>query len=122
MNEVIIYDYEGIPEFLILKNGRIVDLNGTSIGFIRSIHVYDYIGNHRGFLEGGILRDHEGFTVGFADNVTSLEHPILPIKQLSPLKPLVELEPLRPFTELPPLKPIYQYEWSDLTLYELFEL
>ena len=122
MNEIIIYNFEGMPEFIILKSGRIVDFSGISIGFIRTIHVYDYNGNHRGFFEGGILRDHEGFTVGFADNVTSPKHPILPIKQLLPLKPLAELEPLRPFTELPPLKPFYQYEWSDLTPFELFEL
>jgi len=122
MNELIIYDSDGISTFLILQNGRIVDFNGINIGFKKSIHVYDYNGNHRGFLKGGILRDHKGFTVGFTDNITTPEHPILPIKQLSPSKPLPERGPLYPFTEFPPLKPLYQYEWSDLTPIELFAL
>jgi len=122
MNELIIYDSEGMPTLIILKNGRIIDFNGISIGFIKDIHVFDYNGNHRGFFEGGILRDHEGFTVGFTDYITSQAHPMLPLKQLPPLKTLAELEPLRPFTELPPFKLSYQYEWSDLSPFELFDL
>ena len=51
MNETIIYDLHGVPTFRILRNGRIVDFNGKSIGFIKAIHVFDYNGNHRSFFE-----------------------------------------------------------------------
>lgn len=122
MNEIIIYDSNGVPTFRILQNGRIVDFSGRSIGFIKTIHVYDYNGTHRGFFKGGILRDHSGSTVGFANNVTSSAHPLLPIKQLAPLGYLPEIEPLRPVTELPPLRPINRMDWSSLNLLDLFEL
>lgn len=122
MNEIIIYDSNGVPTFRILQNGRIVDFSGRSISFIKTIHVYDYNGTHRGFFEGGILRDHLALTVGFTNYVTSSVHPSLPIKKLAPLSSLPEIEPLRPFTELPFLRPINRIDWSSLTLLELFEL
>jgi hypothetical protein len=122
MNETVIYDSNGVSTLRILTKGRIVDFNGRSIGFLKNTRVYDYNGTHRGFFEGGILRDHSGATVGFTDNVTSLNHPILPLKQIKPLKGLTEIEPLRPFTEMPPLKPLRRLDWSGLTPLELFGL
>jgi len=122
MGEIVIYDSAGIPTFRILRNGRIVDFNGLSIGFIFDTHVYDYNGNHRGFFEEGILRDHDGFVVGYSDSVTSPVHPPFPLRQLLPPRLSEELEPLRPFLEIAPLKPLGKYEWSSITPYELFVL
>lgn len=122
MGEIVIYDLAGFPTFSILRNGRIVDFDGLSIGFIFETHVYDYNGNHRGFFEEGILRDHDGCVVGYSDNVTSLIHPPLHLRQLLPPRLSEELEPLRPFMEIPPLKPLYKYEWSSVSPYELFDL
>ena len=122
MKKLIIYDSEGMPTLIILRNGRIIDFNGLSIGFIKGIHVFDYNGNHRGFFEGGILRDHEGFTVGFTDDVYNQACPMLPLKKMPPLIPLAEPEPLRPFTEIPPFKPSYKSKWAEISPFELFEL
>jgi hypothetical protein len=123
MIETAIFDSRGQPVLRILANGRIVDFNGISIGFIRDINVYDYNGDHRGFFEGGILRDHSGCTVGFGDKVTSAVYPVLlPPKRPSPLLTDPELEPLRPLPQLPPIQPLSKPIWSNLEPLELFML
>jgi hypothetical protein len=115
-----IYDANGSAKLIILSNGRLVDFSGNSIGFIKSKHVYDYNGTHRGFFEGGILRDHFGCCVGFTGNATDSPHPFFPLKYLSPLPCLPSLEPLRPLTELPPLPSIKNMSWSSYNPLSLF--
>ncbi len=122
MKEAVVFDSRGAAVLRILRNGRIVDFGGRSIGFVKATDVYDYNGTHRGFLDGGLLRDHDGATVGFTDNVTSSAHPLLPLRQLVPLASLDELEPLRPLPELPPLRPFDRFDWSHASPLELFEL
>lgn len=116
-----IYDRRGIPCLQVFDNGRLVLFNGQSAGFLYREHVYDYNGSHRGWYEGGILRDRVGACAGFGETPTGA-HPLLPLKKLKPLAGLTHLEPLRPLRALPPLKPLYRLSWSNLNPIELLGL
>lgn len=121
MKEVdIIYDKNGKPLLRLLENGRIVNFNGESLGFIDHEDVYDYNGTHRGWYIDGIFRDHNGDSIGFGEEVTDPRHPPLPFKQMKPFSGFVEFEPFRPFQEFPPFKPFFTMSWSNYDPISIF--
>ncbi len=86
-DEMTIYLWNGHPvAYLVPSN------NGFSI--------YGFNGNHLGWLDDGIVRDHKGLGVGFVkgavSNVQTKIEPLKNPKKLTPLKSLRKLEPLRP--------------------------
>lgn len=126
INEIdIIYDRFGEPQIRILKQpgeNRIVRWNGSPLGFMHNDGVFNYAGTRVGTYENGILRDTDGFTVGFGSNPTDEPYPLLPDKQ--------ELPP-RGYTNHWPAIPLYrdkghstvidkQSEWSDKTVIGIF--
>jgi hypothetical protein len=115
-----IYDRYGKPQLRLLGNGRLVDFNGKSIGFLQDNNLYNYDGKHVGWYEGGIMRDHQGYYVGFGERVTDYIHLLLPLKQLKPLATIPEIEPSRPILEIPPLHPLNFLRWSEINPIDLF--
>lgn len=123
MKEIdVIYSKEGIPLLRVFGNGRLVNFNGKSIGFLDNDNVYDYNGNHRGWFIEGILRDHEGNCVGFGEYVGKTLHPFLPFKQFRPFSSFVEFEPFRPFKNFTPLKPFFNIDWSEYDPISMFKI
>jgi len=123
MQEIdIIYNSFGSPVLRLLSNGRLVDYNGKSIGFIEEDCVYDYNGVHVGWYIDGIFRDHNGCCVGFGNDVQLTPHPLLPIKQICPISGFIEFEPFRPFRGFPPLKPVFFMGWSSYNPISIFKI
>ncbi len=121
MDEIdIIYNRYGEPRLRLFVSGRLIDFVGRNIGFLDQDNLYNYNGQHVGWCEGGIIRDHDGLCVGFGEIVTDVAHPLLPLKQLRPLPGLPQPEPLRPLKSLPPLKPLKSFNWSELDPVSLF--
>lgn len=120
MDKDTIYNRFGEPRLRLFENGRLVDFSGRNIGFTDKDNAYNYNGQHVGWYENGILRDHDGFCVGFGEIATDTIHPLLPLKQLKYLPSLPELEPLRPLKSLAPLKPLKNFSWSELDPVSLF--
>jgi hypothetical protein len=117
----VIYNRYGEPVLRLLDNGRFVDYDGNSIGFIDDDNnLYNYNGEHVGRFEGGIMRDHNGACVGFGEESTDTPKPFLPFKQFKPFPAFVEFEPFRPFKEFAPFKPFKQFGWSDIEPRDLF--
>ena len=116
----VIYNRYGEPVLRLLDNGRIVDFNGKNFGFIDGINLYNYGGQHVGWYENGIMRDHNSFVVGFGEYPTDIPRPFLPFKQFIPFKGFVEFEPFRPFKQFAPFRPFKRFEWSDIDPRNLF--
>ncbi len=119
--KTIIYDKEGSPCLIIKKNGRLVDFYGKSVGFLHGDSAFDYNGNHRGWFETGILRDHFGNCVGFMEGATGIR-PILPIRRIAPIPAISEIEPIRPVRAIKPIKAIKTLSWSPFDPISLFRI
>lgn len=111
-----IYDKFGKPRARV-RESRIVDLKGKSLGFISQDSIYDYNGHHKAWFIGGVVRDHKGAIVGFTKNAQIPG--ILPLKALSPISPINEIEPIRPIKSIKPIRPIFGNAWSNKDLIKL---
>lgn len=119
---VYIYKQTGEASLRFFGKGLLVNMNGEHIGFIDTDSVYDYNGMHRGWFEGGVLRDHYGQVVGFVPGATDAPHPLFPLPRLAPLPALPRLAPLKPLKSLKPLKPLKSFGWSEFDPILLFAL
>lgn len=96
------------------KDATIYLFDGTPTSYLYGsddvLHVYAFDGDHLGWLEHGILWNHDGDAVGFLEDALDIP------TRLEPLKRLQKLAPLRSLRDLAPLKPLYTYSWSDTSL------
>ncbi len=124
MNEIdVIYNRYGTPVLRLMDNGRILNFNGKNVGFQDDFgNLFSYKGKHVGWLENGIMRDHNGACVGFGQNPTDVPRPFLPFKQFKPFPGFPQFEPFRPFKQFSPFKPFKQFAWSDTEPENLFFL
>jgi hypothetical protein len=116
---VPIYNRDGQVE-LWLVGDRLLGLDGSSIGFLRDEHVYDYNGVHRARFIDGIVWDHQGYISGF---LADAELPVFkPFLGFRPFVPFKSFEPYRPYRGYPPYRPYYMRAWSELSPTGLFDL
>ncbi|OGI17017.1 MAG: hypothetical protein A3J63_03230 [Candidatus Moranbacteria bacterium RIFCSPHIGHO2_02_FULL_40_12b] len=120
--KVTIFDKNGNPSLVLLKNGRLVNFDGRSIGFLYGNSVYDYNGSHRGWLESGVLRDHDGYCVGVVRGARTISTPIFPVTKVAPVIGITEIEPIKPIKAIKPVSPIKKIGWSDFSPLSLFNL
>jgi hypothetical protein len=116
----VIYNRYGEPVLRLLANSRIVGFDGKSYGFFDGVHLYNYKGQHVGWYEDGVMRDHDGACVGFGEAPSDFPRPFLPFKQYKPFPAFVEFEPFRPFKTFAPFKPIKKFGWSEIEPMGLF--
>lgn len=72
---------------------------GEPVAYLDHDSIYGFNGKHLGWINEGILYDHDGYAVGFLEGNTirpTLPEPVKGLKKLTPLKSLEELEPLQP--------------------------
>jgi hypothetical protein len=119
--QAIIFNKHGNPSLILHQNGHLISFSGKSVGFLDGDSVFDYNGRHRGWFEKGILRDHDGFCVGFLQGSRDIS-PLLPITKISSIPAIPEIEPIRPIKEIKPIKPIKQLNWSIFDPLSLFKL
>lgn len=122
MARYFIFDHHGNAFGLIYDNGDVTDIQGRHICFVHDDSIFDYNGQHRGWYENGIFRDHWGNTVAFLKNATDSPRPLLPLTNLPPLPGLKQLRPLRPLRSLKPLKALKTFNWSPYSLFEIVGL
>ena len=95
-----IYLWSGEPAAYVLKRGSIPEIFGFN-------------GRHLGWLEKGIVRDHEGLMAGFTKGSlnmhTGQEH----------YRPQKMQKPFRAQPEFPPQRPFYRNSFSGTPLREL---
>ena len=94
-----IYLWSGEPAAYVLKEGSVPD-------------IYGFNGRHLGWLEKGIVRDHEGLMAGFTKGSlnmhTGQEH----------YRPQKMQKPFRAQPEFPPQRPFYRNTFSSTSLTE----
>ena len=83
---------------------------GKPVAYLDGENIYGFNGKHLGWMDNGIVRDHDGNGVGFIQGAVNI------VTQMEPLKGLEQLEPLKGLEELQPLKPLYTDRWSSITL------
>ena len=95
-----IYLWSGEPAAFLRKDGSVPD-------------IYGFNGRHLGWLEKGIVRDHEGLMAGFTKGALSRH------TQGEPYKPQKMQKPFRAQPEFPPQRPFYRNSFSKMPLWEL---
>lgn len=88
---------------------------GRPVAYLSDGSLYGYNGKHLGWLDNGIVRDNEGYAVGFLSGAMTT------LTKLEGLKGLKQLRPLKALKQLEPLRPLYSSYWSNTPL-ELFLL
>ena len=79
---------------------------GKPVAYLEKGSVWGFNGQHLGWFEKGIIRDHDGCAVGCIKDAITMVYDIEPLKGLKMLKPLKDLQ------ELEPLRPLDQLKWS----------
>ena len=111
----------GEPQLILTDQNRFIDKQGNHLGYVRSQNqIYNYNGRHCGWIEGFVIRDSYGHTVGFSSYSQDYPAPIFPIKRLTPLTSTPKNSPLPKLPQLPKIKPIKTFGWSPLSLTQLF--
>ena len=114
-NLITVYDKQGTAKlWLIVDEGRFVDADGNSIGYIEHDgSCYDYKGKHRGWYYGGIMRDVRGEPAGFSENATG-PTPALPTTHGATAPFARSIPPGRPRNGYTSMRPRESRRWSLL--------
>lgn len=92
-NDMSIYLWEGDP---------VAYLDGQSI--------YGFNGKHLGWLKRGIVRDNNGYTVGFMEGAINMH------TKFERFKGFQKFEPFKSFQEFEPLEPMEKNQWAPIPL------
>lgn len=105
--EITLFDSEGEPIAYIDTEDEDLTIFmwiGTPVAYLEQredgFSIYGFNGKHLGWYSGGLVRDHEGFVVGFIEGATwvfTKFEPIKGFKKHKPFKDFKELEPYKPF-------------------------
>ena len=110
-SDISLYDKEGEAVAYIDTNDATIYLwGGKPVAYLDGTNIYGFNGNHIGWLEEGIIFDHDGNVAGFIKG--AVNEPT----QFESLKGLKELKPLKSLKELAPLKPLKSRMWSPTPL------
>ncbi len=118
--EITIFNSDGEPIAYI--DGDDEDLtiymwNGTPVAYLDpqgdDFNIYGFNGNHLGWLEDGIVRNHDGYAVGFTKGATSI------YTKYEPYKSYKNYKPYKSYKNYAPYKPYYSIQFSreSLTLF-----
>ena len=110
--EISLFDYKGDAIAYIDTNDEmnIYLWEGKPVAYVNNDSVYGFNGKHLGWLKQGIIRDHNGYAVGFIEGSVSM------LTNLESLKGLQELTPLKSLEELEPLEALEKNQWARLPL------
>jgi hypothetical protein len=88
--------------------------NGTPVAYLDpsgdAFDIYGFNGKHLGWFEDGIVRDHEGYGVGFQKGATSI------YTKYEPYKSYKQYKPYKSYKEYAPYKPYYKTQFSGESL------
>jgi hypothetical protein len=122
MNNIWFYDRYGVPQIILNERGGFVDRHGNNLGYIRNNNViYNYSGQHCGWIEGYVIRDLHGQVVAFSKLSNDFPSPIFPIPQIPPIPSIPRIPPIPSIPNIPYIKPIKTFGWSPITPVALFK-
>lgn len=88
--------------------------NGTPVAYLvtddGAFSIYGFNGQHLGWYEDGIVRDHEGYSVGFIKGATSI------YTKYESYKPYKKYKPYKSYKKYPPYKPYSKTKFSNESL------
>jgi hypothetical protein len=88
--------------------------NGTPVAYLdpdgKAFNIYGFNGEHLGWFEQGIVRDHEGYAVGFKEGATTI------YTKHEPYKSSKKYKPYKAYQKYAPYKPYYKDQFSQETL------
>ena len=108
--DTTLYDSSGnAAAYIAMNDGMTIFLwAGTPVAYLRprrsgtTYSVYGFNGNHLGWFDGSIMRDADGYAVGFVRGARVSVLPRLePLQGQKQLKPLQRLRSLEPLERLP---------------------
>lgn len=106
MAETTLFDKDGKPVAYIEDSDNdpaIYLWSGHAVAYLSDNHVYGFNGNHLGWFEHGIIRDHNGEKIAFIKNccpkITKIE-PIKKIKKIKKIKSIKKIPPIKPINKL----------------------
>ena len=110
--EVSLYDITGeAVAYIDTDNDMNIYLwRGEPVAYLDGQSIYGFNGKHLGWLKKGILRDNNGYAVGFMEGATNK------LTKLEGLKGLQRLEPLKSLQSLEPLEPLEKSQWAPTPL------
>ncbi len=110
--EITIFDHQGEAVAYVDtdEEATVFMWSGLPVAYISGTNIYGFNGKHLGWINQGILYDHEGYGVGFFKNATTT------LTQLESLKGLKQLKPLRALKELEPLQLLFSSYWTNTPL------
>jgi len=115
----VIWDENGAARYRVLKDMRLVDFDGHSLGWLdEKGNIFDYTGRQKAFYENGILRDPKGAVLGLGKDPSGPK-PTLESKGLIPRAVKPDQEPKRPKPQKTLKKPEASLLWSQKMLEEL---
>jgi hypothetical protein len=88
--------------------------NGTPVAYLDpngdAFNIYGFNGEHLGWFEDGIVRDHEGYAVGFRKGATNI------YTKYEPYKSYKQYKPYKAYKKYAPYKPYYKNQFSGESL------
>lgn len=113
--EITLFNSEGEPIAYIDANDKDLTIymwNGLLVAYLESgsFNIYGFNGMHLGWYEDGIIRDHEGYAVGFIKGATSI------YTKYESYKSYKQYKPYKDYKEYAPYKPYYKSQFSNNSL------
>lgn len=88
--------------------------NGTPVAYLmaddNAFNIYGFNGKHLGWYEKGVVRDHNGYAVGFREGAATIS------TKYEPYKSYKKYKPYKSYTQYAPIKPIYKTYFSGESL------
>ncbi len=85
--------------------------NGSPVAYLEpngdNFNIYGFNGNHLGWFENGIVRDHEGYAVGFKEGAASI------YTKYEPYKSYKQYKPYKAYKQYAPYKTYYKTQFSN---------
>jgi hypothetical protein len=103
MSQVTLFDGAGVAVAYVdyEDEATIYSFAGEPLAYLHEDHVYGFNGQHLGWFEQGVLRDHAGLSAGFFKDKSPV------FTQFEPFKGFKQFKPFRGFQEFAPFKPFF---------------
>ncbi len=114
--EVTLFDSEGEARAYIDANDDLTIYlwKGTPVAYLvpdnNDFHIYGFNGKHLGWFEDGIIRDNDGYVIGFVKGAINKS------TKYEPYKGYKAYKPYKSYTEYAPYKPYYKSRFSNIPL------
>ena len=115
--EITLYNLDGEPVAYIDAQDEDLTIymwNGTPVAYLvpddGAYNIYGFNGEHLGWFEDGIVRDHDGYKVGFREGAITM------YTKYEPYKSYKKYKPYKSYKKYAPYKPYYKTQYSDESL------